>query len=136
MPAPSKAAPGMSDAAVQAKTGKTWPDWFAVLDKAGAQQMTHPQIAAYLASEHGVPGWWCQMVTVGYERARKLRAKGQMADGYAISVSRTLAVPVAKLYRAWHDPRTRARWLADAPFAIRKATPDKSLRVTWNEHES
>ena len=38
----------MSDAAVQAKTGKTWPEWFAVLDKAGAAKMTHKEIAAHL----------------------------------------------------------------------------------------
>jgi len=135
MPASSKADPGMSDAAVQAKTGKTWPEWFVVLDKAGAQQMTHRQIATYLASEHGVPGWWCQMVTVGYERAHG-RAKHKRPDGYSISASRTLAVPVAKLYRAWNDTRTRARWLPKAPFTIRKATPGKSLRVTWGEHEN
>ena len=135
MPAPSKADPGMSDAAVRAKTGKTWPEWFAILDEAGARQMTHPQIATYLASEHGVPGWWCQMVTVGYERAHG-RAKHARPDGYSISVSKTLAVPVAKLFRAWNDPRTRARWLPDAPFTIRKVTPDKSLRVMWGERES
>ena len=31
----------MSDEAVKAKTGKTWKQWFAILDKAGAKQMTH-----------------------------------------------------------------------------------------------
>jgi hypothetical protein len=135
MPALSKTDPGMSDAAVKAKTGKTWPEWFAVLDKAGAKQMTHPQIATYLAAEHGVPGWWCQMVTVGYERAHG-RAKHERPDGYSISVSKTVAVPVAKLFRAWNDPRSRARWLLEAPFTIRKATLDKSLRVTWGEREN
>jgi len=29
--------PRLSDAAVQAKTGKTWQEWFAVLDAAGAR---------------------------------------------------------------------------------------------------
>ena len=40
--------PRLSDAAVQAKTGKTWQEWFAVLDAAGARAMDHQSIAAYL----------------------------------------------------------------------------------------
>ena len=31
--------PRMSDEAVKAKTGKSWKEWFALLDKAGAKKM-------------------------------------------------------------------------------------------------
>ncbi len=31
----------MSDAAVKAKTGKDWQQWFAILDRAGAMKMSH-----------------------------------------------------------------------------------------------
>jgi hypothetical protein len=34
-------AAGISDAAVQAKTGKTWTEWFAILDQAGAAAWPH-----------------------------------------------------------------------------------------------
>ena len=50
----------MSDAAVQAKTGKTWKEWFAILDRAGARKMAHKEIAAYLYRELQVPAWWSQ----------------------------------------------------------------------------
>ena len=38
----------MSDAAVKERTGKTWPEWFKILDKAGAKKMRHQDISAYL----------------------------------------------------------------------------------------
>src|SRR5262245_32820076 len=128
--APQKPA-RIGDAAVQAKTGKTWAEWFALLDKAGADQWPHKQIAAHLYDNLGCSGWWSQMVAVGYERERGLREKHERPDGYQVSRSKTLAVGVPEAYRAWEDRRQRKRWLADADFTVRKATPNRSLRITW-----
>ncbi|HZS08815.1 MAG TPA: DUF4287 domain-containing protein [Blastocatellia bacterium] len=125
-----KAAP-ISDEAVQAKTGKNWSQWFATLDKAGAAKMTHKEIAAHLAEKHQIGNWWCQMVAVTYEQARGLRDKHQKMDGYSVSGSRIVAVPVATLFRAWNDKRARNRWLPDVDLTIRRATENKSLRITW-----
>jgi uncharacterized protein YndB with AHSA1/START domain len=119
----------VGDAAVQAKTGKTWAEWFAVLDKAGAAKLDHKGIVAIL-DNLGVDGWWCQMVTVGYEQERGLRDRHQKADGYAVSARKTIAVPVERLFAAWHDAKLRKRWLKEA-ITIRKATAPKSLRITW-----
>ena len=92
----------MSDEAVKAKTGKGWEQWFAILDAADApSRITHKQMADFLHSEQGVPGWWCQMVTVGYERAGGLRNLGERPDGYQISVSKTLNVPALVAFSAW-----------------------------------
>jgi uncharacterized protein YndB with AHSA1/START domain len=123
----------MSDDAVRAKTGKTWPEWFAVLDAAGCRKMTHQEIVACLRDQHGLGPWWQQMVTVGYEQERGLREKHEKPDGYSISASRTIAVPLADLYGAWHDKRKRGRWLSDDDFTVRKATANKSLRITWGD---
>jgi len=87
--------------------------------------------AAYLEQEYALGGWWDQMVTVTYEQDRGLRAKHQKSAGYEIGRSKTLAVPLGTPYEAWHDPKKRGRWLKGAVFAIRKATANKSLRVTW-----
>jgi uncharacterized protein YndB with AHSA1/START domain len=123
---------GISAEAVQAKTGKGWAEWIAILDKAGARTMAHKDIARYLSKEQGVPDWWGQMVTVGYEQARGLRAKHEKPEGYQISRSKTIAAPAAQLYAAWADKRKRTRWLTDA-ITIRTATPDKSLRILWGD---
>lgn len=128
---------GMSDDAVRAKTGRDWAGWVAVLDAAGAASRPHAEIAAHLYDEHGVPGWWAQMVTVGYERIRGLRDVGQRRGGaYEASKSKTVPVPVARLYRACTDPAERERWLPGIALTVRTAVPGKSMRVTWPDGTS
>lgn len=122
---------GISDAAVKAKTGKDWAEWFALLDAAGARKMNHSEIATFLYEKRGCPGWWNQMVAVGYEQERGLRKQYEKPSGYAISVSKTVAVSLAQLFRAWQDEKRRRRWLRQADFTIRKATRNKSMRITW-----
>ncbi len=125
---------GISDAAVRNATGKTWAQWFEVLDAAGARAMKHRDIAALLQVDHAdLGGWWSQMVTVGYEQARGLRKKHQKPEGFSISGSKTVGVPVAELFRAWKDKRRRTRWLGSVDLRVRKSTPEKSMRLTWSD---
>ncbi|HQR41293.1 MAG TPA: DUF4287 domain-containing protein [Gemmatales bacterium] len=127
----------ISSEAVKKATGKIWPQWFALLNKAGAATWSHKEIAAWLAREHSVPMWWTQMVTVEYERAQGTRVVHQKCDGtFSASVSRTLAVPLEILYQAWHDPKQRRRWLPEAKLHIRKANTNKSMRITWDDGPS
>lgn len=133
--AESKQGPRMSDEAVKAKTGKTWKGWFAFLDKAGASKMNHQEIVKYL-SKHGVGPWWQQMVTVTYEEASGLREKHQKRGGFQISVSRTLDVPLAKLFKSFANEKARHEWLGADGLTIRKATPNKSLHITWSDGKS
>src|SRR5687768_7530326 len=100
-------APRMSDEAVKEKTGKTWKEWFAILDEAGAKKMNHQEIVKYLNTKQGVGPWWQQMVTVTYEQARGLREKHQKSDGYQISVSRTLNTSLSKLFRYVANEKSR-----------------------------
>jgi hypothetical protein len=89
-----------SDEVVRSNTGRTWDEWFALLDAWGAVERPHPEIARWLGQEHGVGGWWAQGVTVAYEQARGLRAPGQRRDGsWEVNVSKTVAVPVERLAR-------------------------------------
>jgi uncharacterized protein YndB with AHSA1/START domain len=125
--------PRMSDEAVSAKTGKTWKQWFAILDKAGGKKMNHQEIVKYLNTEQKVGPWWQQMVTVTYEQARGLRDLHQKPGGYQISVSRTVNVPISMLYHAFANDKARNAWLAEKGLAVRKATANKSMRVTWND---
>lgn len=85
------ASAGMSDDAVKAATGRDWAEWRSYLDTAGAAELAHSDIARLLHND-GVPGWWSQMVTVGYERMIGKRALGQRCDGkYSASVSRMVS---------------------------------------------
>jgi uncharacterized protein YndB with AHSA1/START domain len=131
-------AAGISSEATKAKTGKSLDDWFALLDKAGAADWPHQDIAAHLHDECDCPGWWCQMIAVGYEQARGLRVKNQGCAGdFAANASKTIAVPVARLYKSWNDPKSLSRWLPGAvKMTVRKATLNKSMRITWIDGRS
>ena len=122
---------GMSDASVSKRTGRTWAQWVRALDAAGASKKTHPEIAK-LVSSLGTPDWWSQMVTVGYERIRGLRDRGQRRGGYEATRSRTFAVPVERLFDAFANARIRRRWLA-LKVTVRHATPHKYMRMTWDD---
>jgi uncharacterized protein YndB with AHSA1/START domain len=126
----------LSDEAVQAKTGKTWSEWLAVLDAAGARKKNRKEIVAYVSGTYRVGPWWRQMVTVGYEQARGMREPHQSSSGYGVSVSKTLPVSVAALYAAWKDEKTRSLWLRERSILIRKATAPKSMRVTWSDRKT
>jgi uncharacterized protein YndB with AHSA1/START domain len=123
---------GMSDASVRKATGRAWAEWVRALDAAGAAEKPHREIARYVASS-GAPDWWAQMVTVGYERIRGLREKGQRrGGGYQISKSRTLGVPVETLFAAFADARKRRRWLP-VKVTVRTARPHRSVRMRWED---
>lgn len=127
---------GIGSDAVRAKTGKSWAEWFAILDKAGAAKWPHKEIASYL-HEQDCGAWWSQMVTVGYEQARGLRVKHQTADGFSASASKTVDAPIGKLYQAWSDAKLRAKWLPDsADITIRSATKNKVIRIVWTDGKS
>jgi len=125
--------PRMSDAAVKAKTGKVWKEWFAILDKAGARKMTHKEIVQVLDSEQNVGPWWRQMVTATYEQQRGLRDLHQKPEGYQVSISRTVKVPLSSLFKAFANEKSRSRWLPEDGLTISKSTANKSVRGIWKD---
>ena len=125
---------GYSDETIAAKTGCTWQKWVEHLDWFGAADKPHREIARHVHEKFGVPGWWAQAVTVGYERIRGLRDIGQRRGGsYEASKSKTFPVPVERLFAAFAEPAMRRRWLPDVQLAVRKATRDKSIRLAWDD---
>jgi hypothetical protein len=123
---------GTSDATMKQKTGCPWERWVYALDRMGAEQMSHRDIASLVHTKYKVDGWWSQAVTVGYERIKGLRAIGQRRDGtFELTKSRTFSVPVAALFDAWADARVRRRWLNGTTVKVRTATAPKSMRLDW-----
>ena len=120
----------MSDAALKAKTGRTWDQWFTLLDRAGAAKMTHGAIAKLVATRHKIPGWWAQAVTVGYERARGLRKVNETLAGFRTGVSRTLDAGMDAAFGAWDNAKTRATLLKEK-VDLSTRNPGKNLRFAW-----
>ena len=126
-PAPDYASlAGWSEAAISKNTGRAWADWVRLLDRERAVDKPHREIAAFVSSL-GLPGWWSQTVTVGYERIKGLRDKGQRRGGwYEASKSRTFKVPITQLFNAFANSRMRRRWLGTS-FAVRSSAPLKRM---------
>jgi hypothetical protein len=122
--------PSMRDEKVKAATGKKWSQWFALLDKAGSRKKSHTEIARwvfdkYLGKKGATTnvatsgGWWSQMVTVEYERARGLREKNQNDMGYMVAVHKTFDFSKQEFVKRWkkllQEPGVKARKLVPLP---------------------
>lgn len=135
---PATAGPVMqvADQTIRDRTGRGWEEWLDLLDEWGAGERDHAEIAAWLEREHGIAQWYGQAVTVGYERARGGREVGEHADGFAITASKTVGVPVERLYDAVVDEVERTAWLEGRELVERTATKPKSARFDWPEGSS
>jgi len=103
----------ITDEAVRKRTGKSWAQWFRVLDRWGAVKKGHKETARYLGDHHGLEPWWAQMVTVRHERERAGRPLHQRASGaYEISVSRVIAAPSRRVFDCFLEPTDLSKWFA------------------------
>ena len=125
---PRVAEPGVSDAAVQRATGRNWDEWFALLDAWDGTAHNHAEIARHAHETYGIDGWWAQSVTVGYERARGMRALHERPDGFSVNASKTFPVPVERLFAAFVDQDERERWLEGVELRSRTSQPPRSAR--------
>ena len=126
----------VSEEVIRRRTGRGWEEWLDLLDEWGAPERSHKEIAAWVAERQGSDGWSAQAVTVSYERARGLRAVGERPDGFSATASKTVAVPVDRLYDAFVEESLRQRWLPDAELRERTATKPKSARYDWGDGET
>ena len=121
-----------TDANLRQNTGKGWREWFRILDAWGAKERKHGEIVRYLMGEHGVPGWWAQAITVGYERSRGLRAKYQTLGGsFQVSVSKTFPIGVGKLFKVFAEAPQRNKWLERGMLKVRTTRKDLSIRFDF-----
>ena len=127
-----------SDEEIRRRTGHGWEEWFDLLDESGAPERTHTEIARWVATRLGIEplAWNAQAVAGSYELTRGLRAVGEKADGFAITASKTVALPVERLYDAFVDESFRKRWLPDGELRERTATRPKSARFDWGEGQT
>jgi hypothetical protein len=122
----------VGDAVLKERTGKTWDEWFPILDKAGASKMNHTRILTFLMEKFKVPGWWSQMVAVGYEHSRGLREIYESCGGFSANISRTFEVAVKPLFAACQHEKQRGAWLADDKLVVSTVQPGKTVRGAWD----
>ncbi|MCE3259602.1 MAG: hypothetical protein K0S12_1243 [Bacteroidetes bacterium] len=128
----------ITDKLLTEKTKKPMEHWFRELDKKGAKDMKHAEIFDLVINMGGLVslGHWNQnLLTTSYEWDRGLKERGQKENGFEVSVSKTIGVPVTILYSSFTDSKIRTKWLKEK-ITIRKSTLNKSARVTWNDGDT
>ena len=128
----AKSSVSISNEAVLKATEKTWIQWFKILDKDKMYLKSHKEIARWIKDNFDISGWWCQEVTVQYEREKGLRQLYEKPGGFEISVGRTINANVNLIYRYFCDARLRKKWL-DKIINTTTSTENKSLRALWIE---
>lgn len=128
---------GTSGGGVRRSTGRDRQEWFALLDSWGAAGRPYREIAGWLKGEHGVSNWWAQKLTVEYEQARGQRAPGVRPDGtFSGGASKTVSVPVERLFAAFVDARLRKRWLPDVVLRKRSSQPGRVARFDLTDDDT
>jgi hypothetical protein len=120
------------DAVIKAATGRSWAQWFRLLDRFDVAEAGHSATVRHLADEHDCPRWWRQRIAGAYAEARGLLSPP--ARSLAANTSRTLSVSIDDLYRAWQG-RAPGKWL-QTKFKVHRANANRSLRLDWpDQHQ-
>jgi len=64
----------IGDAEVKAATGRTWEEWFALLDEYGTEERGHELTVNFLREHHRLSASWAKEVALRYESDRGLRS--------------------------------------------------------------
>jgi len=63
----------IKDEIVREATGKSWEEWFQVLDNWGAHDKRHAESTKHLLEHYRLSSWWAHAVAFRYEWERGLR---------------------------------------------------------------
>lgn len=150
-PAPAET-PALTDAAAREATGKTMKQWFDLLDAFGGVAKGRRELVQHLYTGQKLEEWWATSLVVEYERERGAREKDGKPKGYSLCSTKTVAAPLARVFRAfgdaadldaWLGPRTKVEFrdggqLANADgdrASFTRIRTDKDLRLAWEHAE-
>ncbi len=127
----------ITDKLVVEKTNRTLEEWYTVLDEKGATKMKHNKIFELVSNTPKLKSlnqWNQNLLATSYEWSRGIKKRGERNGSFEISVSKIISVNVSFLYQAWIEDHQRNKWLKNENVLIRKATENKSARITWSDN--
>lgn len=148
MPVKTKGAQPLTDAEIKERSGKTWSQWFKVLDEFGGPEKGRREIGNFLHTTHKLDPWMSSTLIVEYEAARNVVEKDGRPKGYMICATKSVNVPADRAFAAWAAPAQWDRWFsgkskfefkegarystADGDAGeFKKIRPGKAIKFTW-----
>lgn len=121
--------------AIERATGRSWDEWLKFMDKIGAKDLNHHEIATQvlyqLADKIENPGWWTQATTVAYEQYIGRRIPGQRPDGtFQTSVSKATKLGMKELMDKWIGFAAQDKEVLGA-IASEPRSSGTENRITW-----
>ncbi len=140
--------PQPTDANAKKQTGKSMQDWFGVLDAEDALTAGRRKAIELLLAAGVGDDWWATTIAVEHEKARGAVERDGKPKGYAICVTKTVAVQLEDVYAAWTDPAALSEWFGpkcSVELAVggrfenadgdrgefKRIRENKDLRFTW-----
>jgi hypothetical protein len=119
----------VTDADVKKKTGRTWQEWFALLDRDGAAKLDRRRITRIVASKYGIGFFWRRTIARAYQQARAASDRQDHSGGIVVTASRAIQRPMRALSETIHDVEARARRLKLGPLGKRPTPGTISSRT-------
>ena len=102
-----------------ATTGRSFDDWFDILDNAGAENWPHWKIKRYLGGTRKNDEWWASAVAGAYERARGFSPS---RSAYSARATKTVSASPKVVWSLIDNEEERRAWLdielEESPKAI------------------
>lgn len=93
------------------RTGKTWDEWFTLIEGAGGTSMSHREIARELEAR-GVDAWYAQAITVQYEREHADRQPLQRGKTFTVTARRTIRRPIEQVFAVATEAGHLNQWFS------------------------
>jgi len=143
----------ITDADCLKATGRDLAGWFAFLDgidgiKIGRRESTTQMLDGSNLGRDAEAVWWVTTVYVEYEKARDVKKKDGLYEGYMICCTKNINAPVDRVYSTWTDPKGFAEVFEDGgtqsaeeggkitcsagcEAVFTRVRPNKDLRFSW-----
>ncbi len=142
----------VTDAACKQASGKSLKDWFKEIDGRDDLQAKRREAIQWMYDTIGKKDiWWPTTIWVEYERTRGIvNKKDGLIEGFNICVTKTIAAPLAGVYKAWTNSKSLGQWFGDSITAkvadsgtfddgdghsgeFLRVRADKDLRFSWRD---
>ena len=120
--------------AIERASNRSWIDWLALFDAAGAAKLPHPEIAriarAAMPDTLKNPDWWAQGTAIAFEQHVGIRVPGQSSTGeFRVSASRTMSCDRDESIARWIARFASHTHLGHEAESVRQSRTEK--RTFW-----